>query len=97
MLPADYLKIREASTQFAAMGGIYVGTTYLTGDGQAERYDGAFADGHIFDVTGVAPSSGAPSSRATRSKARRRWSSSRTTCGRERFDSDPAVIGAPCA
>ena len=58
MLPADYLKIREASTQFAAMGGTYVGTTYLTGDGQAERYDGAFADGHIFEVTGVAPELG---------------------------------------
>ena len=52
MLPQDYLKVREASKQFEALGGIYVGTTYLTGDGQAERYDGGFADGHIFDVAG---------------------------------------------
>ncbi len=58
MLPQDYLKVREASTQFEALGGIYVGTTYLTGDGQAERYDGGFADGHIFDVAGVAPELG---------------------------------------
>ena len=58
MLPQDYLKVREASTQFEALGGIYVGTTYLTGDGQAERYDGAFADGHIFEVAGVAPELG---------------------------------------
>jgi len=58
MLPADYLKVREAATQFSAIGGIYVGTTYLTGDGQAERYDGAFADGYVFDVAGVAPELG---------------------------------------
>ena len=45
MLPLDYLKVREAATQFEAMGAVYVGTAYLTGDGQAERYDGGFADG----------------------------------------------------
>ena len=59
LLPRDYLKVREAAgDRFEALGGIYVGTTYLTGDGQAERYDGAFADGHIFDVAGVAPELG---------------------------------------
>ena len=59
MLPRDLLKVREAAGEkFDALGGIYIGTTYLTGDGQAERYDGAFADGHIFDVTGVAPELG---------------------------------------
>jgi putative ABC transport system permease protein len=59
MLPRDLLKVREAAgDQFEALGSIYIGTTYLTGDGQAERYDGAFADGHIFDVTGVAPELG---------------------------------------
>ena len=59
ILPRDYLKVREAvGNRFEALGGIYVGTAYLTGDGQAERYDGAFADGHIFDVAGVAPELG---------------------------------------
>ena len=59
LLPRDYLKVREtAADRFEALGAIYIGTTYLTGDGQAERYDGAFADGHIFDVTGVAPELG---------------------------------------
>ena len=58
MQPADYRKIREVQTQFEALGAIYVGTTYLTGDGQAERYDGAFADGYVFDVAGVAPELG---------------------------------------
>jgi len=59
LLPRDFLKVREAAgSLFDSLGGIYVGTTYLTGDGQAERYDGAFADGYIFDVTGVAPELG---------------------------------------
>jgi predicted permease len=58
MLPRDYLKAREAQTQFEAFGSIYVGTTYMTGDGQAERYDGGFADGYVFDVIGVAPEIG---------------------------------------
>ena len=82
LLPRDYAKVRDvAANQFEALGAIYIGTTYLTGDGQAERYDGAFADGHIFDVTGVAPELGRTSSRATRSKARRRWSSLPTISG----------------
>ena len=55
MAPADYQKVREAQTQFEAFGSVFVGTTYLTGDGQAERYDGAFADGYMFDVAGVPP------------------------------------------
>ena len=59
VLPRDALRVREAAGDlFESFGGIYIGTTYLTGDGQAERYDGAFADGHIFDVTGVAPEVG---------------------------------------
>ena len=58
MQPLDYLKVREAAGQFESIGSIYVGTTYLTGDGQAERYDGGFADGYVFDVIGVAPELG---------------------------------------
>ncbi len=94
LLPRDFLKVREAAGhRFVALGGTYVGTTYLTGDGQAERYDGAFADGHIFDVTGVAPELGRTIlPRDTIEGAapvvvlsHELWS--------ERFDSDPAVIG----
>lgn len=58
MLPQDYHKIREAATQFEALGAIYSGTAYMTGDGQAERYTGGFADGYIFDVVGIAPELG---------------------------------------
>ncbi len=93
MLPQDYLKVREAATQFEPLGSIYVGTAYMTGDGQAERYDGGFADGHIFEVAGVAPELG-------------RTILPRDTIGsaapvvvlshalwRERFGADPDVIG----
>jgi putative ABC transport system permease protein len=93
MLPLDYLKVREAQTQFEAIGSVYVGTAYLTGDGQAERYDGGFADGHLFDVAGVAPQLGrAIAPRDAREGAapvvvlsHELWS--------ERFGADPSVIG----
>jgi predicted permease len=93
MQPQDFLKVREVAKQFEALGGIYVGTAYLTGDGQAERYDGGFADGYIFDVTGVAPELGrAILPRDTIEGAapvvvlsHELWT--------ERFGADPAVIG----
>ena len=94
LLPRDFMKVREAAgDRFEAIGGIYIGTTYLTGDGQAERYDGAFADGHIFDVTGVAPELGRTIlPRDTIEGAapvvvlsHELWT--------ERFNGDPAVIG----
>src|SRR5687767_7406435 len=94
LLPRDFLKVREvAGDRLEAIGGIYIGTTYLTGDGQAGRYDGACADGHMFDVIGVAPELG-------------RTILPRDTFGgaapvvvlshelwTERFNGDPAVIG----
>ena len=94
ILPQDYLKIREAvGGRFEALGGIYIGTTYLTGDGQAERYDGAFADGHIFDVVGVAPELG----RAILPRDASDGASPVVVLSHElwteRFDADPAVIG----
>ncbi|MGB5132796.1 MAG: ABC transporter permease [Steroidobacteraceae bacterium] len=93
MAPQDYLLIRDAQTQFEAIGSAYLGTAYLTGDGQAERYDGAFADGYVFDVTGVAPELGRTIlPRDTIEGAapvvvlsHQLWS--------ERFNSDPTVIG----
>src|SRR5688572_27971366 len=93
MHPQAYLKVREAATQFEAMGSIYVGTAYLTGDGKAERYDGGFADGHIFDVTGVAPELG----RSILPRDTIQGAGQVVVLGhalwRERFDSDPSVIG----
>ncbi|MBX3703054.1 MAG: ABC transporter permease [Steroidobacteraceae bacterium] len=93
MQPQDYLKIREASTQFEAMGAIYQGTAYLTGDGQAERYDGGFADGHIFDVIGIAPELGRTILPRDTIEGAAPVVVLSHQLWRERFDADPAVVG----
>src|SRR5688572_5295426 len=94
MLPRDFEKVRElAGSKFEAMGGIYIGTTYLTGDGQAERYDGAFADGHVFDVTGVAPELGRTILPRDTIEGAAPVVVLSHELWRERFDADPAVVG----
>jgi predicted permease len=93
MLPLDYLKVREAAKQFEAIGSIYIGTTYLTGDGQAERYDGAFADGHIFEVTGVAPVLGRTILPRDTIEGAAPVVVLSHDLWAERFDADPKVIG----
>jgi putative ABC transport system permease protein len=93
MVREDYLRLRDVQTQFESMGAIYVGTAYLTGDGQAERYDGGFADGDIFDVVGVKPILG----RAIEPGDARPGASPVVVLGHalwtERFSADPGVIG----
>ena len=94
LLPQDALKVREAAGEsFESLGGIYIGTTYLTGDGQAERYDGAFADGHIFDVTGVAPELGRTILPRDTIEGAAPVVVLSHDLWAERFDADPAVIG----
>src|SRR5688572_26411192 len=94
LLPQDAQKVREAAgAQFDALGGIYIGTTYLTGDGQAERYDGAFADGHIFEVTGVAPELGRTILPRDTIEGAMPVVVLSHDLWTERFDADPSVIG----
>ncbi|HEY5558394.1 MAG TPA: ABC transporter permease [Steroidobacteraceae bacterium] len=93
MPPADYLKVREAQTQFEAMGSVYVGTTYMTGDGQAERYDGGFADGNIFDVAGTAPELGRTILPRDTIEGAAPVVVLSHTLWTERFAADPNVIG----
>jgi putative ABC transport system permease protein len=94
LFPQDAQKIREAAgDRFETFGSIYIGTTYLTGDGQAERYDGAFADGHIFDVTGVAPELGRTILPRDTIEGATPVVVLSHDLWTERFDADPAVIG----
>ncbi len=94
LLPRDYLKVRDAvSDRFEALGTIYIGTTYLTGDGQAERYDGAFADGHIFEVTGVAPELGRTILPRDTAEGAAPVVVLSNELWHDRFNGDPAVIG----
>ncbi|MEX2150202.1 MAG: ADOP family duplicated permease [Steroidobacteraceae bacterium] len=90
----DYLKVRESQTQFDAIGGMYVGTAYLTGDGQAERYDGGFADGHVFDVAGTAPELGRAILPRDASAGAAPVVVLSHTLWTERFNADPSVIGS---
>lgn len=91
--PQDYLLIREAMTQFETIGAGYVGTAYLTGDGQAERYDGGFADGYMFEVAGVAPELGRTVLPRDTIEGAAPVVVLSHQLWRERFDSDPSVIG----
>src|SRR5262245_26756834 len=93
MLPLDHLKGRRASTPLAAIAGILIGATYLTGDGMAERYDGAFADGHIFEVTGVAPELGRTILPRDTIEGAAPVVVLSHNLWKERYDSDPDVIG----
>ncbi len=93
MQPADYLKVREAQTQFDAFGSIYVGTTYLTGDGQAERYDGGFADGYVFEVAGTAPELGRTILPRDTIEGAAPVVVLSHTLWTERFGGDPKIIG----
>jgi predicted permease len=93
MKPMDYEKVREAQTQFEALGSVYMGTTYLTGDGQAERYDGGFADGYVFDVAGVAPELGRTIEPRDIPEGAAPVVVLSHELWRERFDADPKVIG----
>ena len=93
MLPLDYLKVREAQSQFEALGSIYVGTAYLTGDGQAERYDGGFADGHIFAVPGIGPQLGRAIEPRDATPGAARVVVLSDELWRERFGAEPGVIG----
>ena len=93
MKPMDYQKVREAQTQFEAIGAMYVGTAYLTGDGQAERYDGGFADGYVFDVAGVAPELGRTIEPRDTVEGAAPIVVLSHDLWRERFDADPKVIG----
>jgi len=93
MAPHDYVALRDAQGLFEAFGAVYTGTVYLTGDGQAERYDGGFATPGMFDVAGVAPMLGRvlePSDDVEGAKpvvvlSHDLW--------RTRFGSDPGVVG----
>lgn len=93
MVLEDYALIRAAQTQFESMGGAYTGTAYLTGDGQAERYDGGFADGYMFDVAGVAPQLGRAILPRDASEGAAPVIVLSHQLWKERFDADPAVIG----
>jgi len=93
MASQDYVALRDAQTGFDAIGAAYTGTVYLTGDGQAERYDGGFVTASIFDVAHTAPELG----RRLQPQDDLQGAAPVVVLGHDlwksRFGSDPAVIG----
>ncbi len=89
----DYRALAAVEGPFAAMGSVYNGTVYVTGDGPAARYDGGFVTAGVFDVAGVPPALGrvivpadeAPGAPPVVVLGHRLW--------QERFDGDPGVLG----
>lgn len=55
MSPKDFAAVKESVRGVEAIGSIYTGTVYLTGDGSAERYDGGFVKSGLFEVAAVPP------------------------------------------
>lgn len=91
--PQDYVELREVQTKFEALGAGYTGTVYLTGDGQAERYDGGFVSASIFDVAATPPLLG----RVIEPRDDVDGAAPVVVLGhdlwRTRFDADPGILG----
>ncbi len=93
--PHDFDAISEQVAGFEAIGAVYTGTVYLTGDGQAERYEGGFATAGLLEVAGVAPALGRsiepadvlPGATPVVVLADDLW--------RSRYGADPSIIGRP--
>jgi predicted permease len=89
----DYGAMRAAGLPVEAIGAIYNGTVYLTGEGPAERYEGGFVTASVFDVVRV----GAALGRVIQPADERPGAPPVMVLGdelwRERFEADPAVLG----
>jgi putative ABC transport system permease protein len=89
----DFGAMRDAALPVEAIGAVYNGTVYLTGEGPAERYEGGFVTASVFDVVGV----GAALGRVIEPADERPGSPPVVVLGdeiwRERFEADPGVLG----
>ncbi|MGH7477456.1 MAG: ABC transporter permease [Longimicrobiales bacterium] len=89
----DLADWKAQQRSFVAMSGLYTGTINLTGPDGPERYDGGFVDADLFDVLQVRPALG----RAFTQEEDRPDAAAVVLLGhtvwRDRFASDPAIIG----
>jgi len=89
----DYVAIKEAIQGVEAIGSVYQGTVYLTGDGPAERYDGGFVKSGLLEVAGVPPMLGRlieerdtlPGAAPVVVLSHSLW--------KERYGADPGIVG----
>jgi predicted permease len=89
----DYGAMRDADLPVEAIGAVYNGTVYLTGEGPAERFEGGFVTASVFDVVEV----GAALGRVIEPADERPGAPPVVVLGDElwrgRFDADPGVLG----
>ena len=89
----DFEEWRRSATVFTDMAGVYDGTVTMSGEGPAERYQGAFVTGKYFEVMGVGPMLG----RALEPRDSLPGAAPVALLGydlwRTRFNSDRAVLG----
>jgi putative ABC transport system permease protein len=89
----DYVAIKDSIRGIEAIGSVYQGTVYLTGDGPAERYDGGFVKSGLLEVAGVPPMLGRlveerdtlPGAPPVVVLSHSLW--------KERYGADPGVVG----
>lgn len=91
--PHDYYAIRDRVKGFEAIGAVYTGTVYLTGDGQAERYEGGFATAGLLEVAGVAPALGRSIERSDALPGAAPVVVLGDDLWRTRYGADPSIIG----
>src|SRR5262245_7372079 len=56
--PHDFVEWQRAQTVFTGIAGEYDGTVTVSGEGPAERYNGAFVTGKFFELIGLSPQLG---------------------------------------
>jgi predicted permease len=89
----DYLDYAEQQRSFEGLAAYYTGTVNVSGRERAERYDGAFVTANTFDLLGVRavlgrtfqPGDDAPGAGRVAVIGYGVW--------RDRFGSDPAIVG----
>lgn len=89
----DFADWERMQTVFTGLGGNYDGTVTVSGQGQAERYNGGFVTGKFFEIIGLPPFMG----RSIEPRDALAGAAPVVVLGydlwRTRFDSDPNVVG----
>jgi putative ABC transport system permease protein len=95
VFPHDFLDWRERQTSFEELAGYHDGTVNLSGDGDPERFDGAFVSASTFKLLRVEPLLG----RGFRPEEESPQAPLPVVLGhgvwRTRYSGDPKVLGKP--
>lgn len=89
----DYLDWRAQQTSFEDLAGFYQGTVNIAGTERAERFDGGFMSANAFEILGVLPILGRTFVEVEDSPAEPYVIILGYDVWRNRYDSDPEIIG----